>query len=172
MADNETTEDEPKKKSKLLIIIVIAVVVLAGGGAAAFFLLSGDSESEAPEETESAITEERVNAPLAADEAYYVKMPRAFPFNAQGVSRERIVQIDVQLLVRGATNEEIAKRHIPSIEGVLLQVFSASNADELVTDAGKQELRARSTAQVQQKMTELENATVVEEVLFTGFVIQ
>jgi flagellar FliL protein len=58
------------------------------------------------------------------------------------------------------------------IEGSLLQVFSASNADDLVTDVGKIELKERATAQVRQVMTELESEPVVEQVLFTGFVIQ
>jgi flagellar FliL protein len=51
-------------------------------------------------------------------------------------------------------------------------VFSASNADDLVTDVGKIELKERATAQVRQVMTELESSPVVEQVLFTGFVIQ
>jgi flagellar FliL protein len=102
----------------------------------------------------------------------YVAMPRAFTFNAPGVARERIVQIEVQLMVRGSVNEELAKRHIPRIEGTLLQVFSASNADDLVTDVGKVELKERATAQVRQVMTEMEKTAVVEQVLFTGFVIQ
>jgi flagellar FliL protein len=82
------------------------------------------------------------------------------------------VQIEVQLMVRGVESEELAKRHIPMIEGTLLQVFSASNADDLVTDVGKVELKDRATKQVRQVMKELEGSAIVEQVLFTGFVIQ
>ncbi len=82
------------------------------------------------------------------------------------------MQIEVQLMVRGADNEELAKRHIPMIEGTLLQVFSASNADDLVTDVGKVELKERATAEVRQVMTELDSLHVVEQVLVTGFFIQ
>ena len=99
-------------------------------------------------------------------------MPRPFQFNAPGISRERLVQIEVQLMVRGPVNEERAKRHIPMIEGNLLTVFSTSNADDLVTEAGKLELRNKATAQVRQVMQGLEKSPVVEQVLFTGFVIQ
>ncbi len=173
MAEEELTGEEGgKKKSKLMLIIIIAVVLLAGGGGAAyFFLFMGD---ETPVE-ETAATEDESQSNIvtpASGAAIYVAMPRPFQFNSPGIARERIVQIEVQLMVRGGDNEELAKRHIPRLEGSLLQVFSASNADELVTDVGKVDLRNRATKQVRQSMMEVENNPVVEEVLFTGFVIQ
>lgn len=173
MADNDLKGEEvPKKKSKLLLIIIILVVLVGGGGAAYFFLFMGEpAASEATAQTGEA----GVDAPQeqsAEGKAIYVAMPRPFQFNAPGISRERIVQIEVQLMVRGQQNEELAKRHIPMIEGKLLQVFSASNADELVTEVGRTDLRNKATGQVRQVMDGLEKQSVVEEVLFTGFVIQ
>lgn len=173
MADQDLKiEEGGKKKTKLMIIIIIVVVVLLGGGAGAYFFLFSGDDTEAIE-AQSAITETVVDENLAASgKALYVAMPRPFTFNAPGLSRERLVQIEVQLMVRGLQNEELAKGHIPMIEGTLLQVFSASNADDLVTEIGKAELKKRATTQVKQVMTELEQAEVVEQVLFTGFVIQ
>jgi flagellar FliL protein len=173
MADEELEiEEGGKKKSKLMLIIIIAIVLLGGGAAAFFFLFSGDDTTEIVE-GQSGVQESvlEANTPEGG-QALYVAMPRPFTFNAPGVSRERIVQIEVQLMVRGVDNEELAKRHIPMIEGTLLHVFSASNADDLVTDVGKVELKERATAQIRQVMTQLEQSGVVEHVLFTGFVIQ
>ncbi|MGB3724491.1 MAG: flagellar basal body-associated protein FliL [Glaciecola sp.] len=172
MAEEELQGEEGgKKKSKLMLIIIIVVVLLAGGGGAAyFFLFMGDEE--VAEETAEEEVAEGVSTPPADGIAIYVAMPRPFQFNAPGITRERIVQIEVQLMVRGPENEELANRHIPMIEGNLLQVFSSSNADDLVTDVGKIELRNKATAQVRQVMNELEKSPVVEQVLFTGFVIQ
>jgi len=159
-----------KKKSKLLLIIIIAVVVLAGGGAGAYFFLFAGSGDEISAASSTASGNDEA---LQSDsgKALYVAMPRPFQFNAPGISRERLVQIDVQLMVRGLDNEERAKRHIPMIEGTLLRVFSTANADDLVTEAGKTELRSKSTSQIRQVMNDLEKNPVVEEVLFTGFVI-
>ena len=172
MADAELEiEEGGKKKSKLMLIIILVVVLLAGGGAAYFFLFMGD-DTEMSQDGEASQEQSVETEAPPAGQALYVAMPRPFTFNAPGVARERIVQIEVQLMVRGLENEELAKRHIPMIEGTLLQVFSASNADELVTDVGKVDLKERATAQVRQVMKELENAAVVEQVLFTGFVIQ
>ncbi|MFQ3208521.1 MAG: flagellar FliL protein [Glaciecola sp.] len=172
MADEELEiEEGGKKKSKLMLIIIAVVVLLGGGAGASFFLFMGDTPSMA--EGEDGAPEDVIeNVESQAGRALYVAMPRPFTFNAPGVSRERIVQIEVQLMVRGLESEELAKRHIPMIEGTLLQVFSASNADDLVTDVGKLELKERASAEVRQVMTELENSPVVEQVLFTGFVIQ
>jgi flagellar FliL protein len=173
MAEQELKGDEAPKKSKMMLIIIIVVVLLAGGGGAAYFFLFMGDEPVA-EETEAGEGDGGAGAGEAPAEgaAIYVGMPRPFQFNAPGTSRERIVQIEVQLMVRGQENEELAKRHIPMIEGNLLQVFSAANADDLVTDVGKTELRDKATSQVRQTMTGLEKKPVVEQVLFTGFVIQ
>ena len=172
MADEELEiEEGGKKKGKMMLIIIIVAVLLLGGGGAYFFLFMGDDPA-AEEGVEGEVAEQVEQDLPAEGEAMYVAMPRAFTFNAPGVARERIVQIEVQLMVRGSVNEELAKRHIPRIEGTLLQVFSASNADDLVTDVGKVELKERATAQVRQVMTEMEKTAVVEQVLFTGFVIQ
>lgn len=171
MADEEVVEEGGKKKSKLMLIIIIAVVVLLGGGAAAYFLLFAGSDEVVDEEV---VAEEQIaeSRPPAEGLAIYVAMPKPFQFNAAGTTRERIVQIEVQLMVRGAESEELATRHIPLIEGNLLQVFSAASADDLVTELGKIELRDKATAQIRQVMKDIEKVPVVEQVLFTGFVIQ
>jgi flagellar FliL protein len=174
MADEELKGEEGgKKKSKLMLIIIVVVVLLAGGGGAAYFFLFMGSEEAAEQSLEEGASQTaQSSVPPNEGVAIYVAMPRPFQFNAPGITRERIVQIEVQLMVRGPENEERAKRHIPMIEGSILQVFSASNADDLVTSAGKLELRNKATAQIRQVMQDLEKNPVVEQVLFTGFVIQ
>jgi flagellar FliL protein len=174
MAEQELKGDgAPKKKLKIMLIISAVLVLLAGGGGGAyFFLFMDDKPATQVSSGEGGEDVQATGARSAEDQAIYVAMPRPFQFNAPGITRERIVQIEVQLMVRGEDNEELAKRHIPMIEGNLLQVFSASNADDLVTDVGKTDLRNKATAQVRQVMNKLERNPVVEQVLFTGFVIQ
>lgn len=99
-------------------------------------------------------------------------MPRPFRFNVPGAARDRFVEIRVQLLVRGGDNEEEAKKHIPLIESTLLNVFSLSNADDLATSAGKASLKQKALIEVQKIMTEITDNKIIEQVLFTGFVMQ
>jgi flagellar FliL protein len=105
-------------------------------------------------------------------EAQYVALPRPFIFNVPGASRDRLVQIKVQLLVRGSNNETLAMRHIPLIEASLLTAFSSANADELVTTTGKDALKNKALSDLQQALLEVAGSVVVEEVLFTSFVMQ
>ena len=186
MADEELQIEEEGggKKSKLMLIIIIVVVLLGGGAGAYFFLFAGDEpvaeegvEGEAAAEGggEAEAEDADAGAGSAGAEigtALYVAMPQPLQFHIPGSGRERTVQIKIQLLVRGSDNEETAKVNMPLIQGRLLQVFSSSNADDLVTEAGKIELREKALEEVQSAMKEYTGTEVVEQVLFTGFVMQ
>lgn len=175
MADEELKMEEGGKKRKMIIIIVAAVVLLAGGGGVAYFLLGDDSapvSAEMEQGMSNADGSPGTGSGLSAGAALYVAMPRPFVFNVPGASRDRIVEIKVQLMLRGADNEELVKMHVPSIEGTLLKVFSTANADDLVTEAGKISIRDNALKEVQKKMQEITGTPLIEEVLFTGFVMQ
>lgn len=180
-AENKEAELELEgsgKKKKMMIIIIAVVVLLAGGGAA-FFFMGGSSDEVSEQAAESALDSGEAPKESAAPAqetgvgtALYVPMPRPFRFNVPGSVRDRFVEIRVQLLVRGSGSEETAKMHIPLIESTLLGVFSQANADDLATSAGKLSLKQKALAAVQQEMMDVANAQVVEQVLFTGFVMQ
>ncbi|WP_337881117.1 flagellar basal body-associated protein FliL [Rheinheimera sp.] len=171
--DLEIADGSGKKKK--LIIIGAAVGVLAIGGGA-FLMMSGGSEP-APMEAEvaaegAAPAEGDAAAGANKGSALYVTMPRPFIFNVPGATKDRLVQIKVQLLVRGSNNEETAKVHIPLIESTLLRTFSTSNAEQLITVDGKEELKKKALREVQDALTGVAGSEVVEDVLFTGFVMQ
>ncbi|MGP9801431.1 flagellar basal body-associated protein FliL [Rheinheimera sp. NSM] len=160
------------KKKKLLFIAggAVLVIVLAVVG---FMLFSGGSDTgTAGSSGDGGQVAANDGAGQAKGNALYVPMPRPFVFNVPGASRDRMVQIKVQLMVRGSNNETIAMRHIPLIEGSLLQTFSSANADELVTVAGRDALKNKALSDLQQAMIEVVGSVVVDEVLFTGFVMQ
>ncbi|GHF80635.1 flagellar basal body-associated protein FliL [Thalassotalea marina] len=179
--DKELELDNSGKKKKMMVIIIAVVAVLAIGGGAAFFFMGGSDEPSA-EQLEAALDsgeavegeegQPAADAGASMGSALYVPMPRPFRFNVPGASRDRFVEIRVQLLVRGSDNEEAAKKHVPLIESTLLAVFSQSNADDLATSAGKTSLKQQSLAEVHKIMTDIEGQKVVEQVLFTGFVMQ
>lgn len=174
MAEEELKMEEGGKKGKLIIIIIIALVVLGGGGGAAYFFLMGDDEPVPTVEGEPTVQGEEgvAGALVKTGSALYVAMPRPFVFNVPGSTRDRLVEIKVQLMMRGSDNEEQAKMHIPLIEGTLLKTFSTANADDLVTEAGKIAIRDSALKEVQKTMLDVSGNQTVEEVLFTGFVMQ
>jgi flagellar FliL protein len=175
--DKELALDKASKKKKIIIIIAVVLLLAVAGGAAMFFM-GGDSASQAELDAELDSGEVQSVAAAAAPanvevgSALYVPMPRAFRFNVPGTVRDRFVEIRVQLLVRGSNNEETAKKHVPLLESSLLGVFSQANADDLATSAGKVSLKQKSLAEVQKIMMEISGERVIDQVLFTGFVMQ
>ena len=175
MAEEELQIEDTAGKSKMMLIIALVAILVVGGAAVYFLFFTDDDETPAAEqlsESDEQVTSSSVHTDAELGTALYVAMPRPFVFNVPGTGRDRLVQIKVQLLVRGSDNEELAKTHIPLIEGTLLRVFSASNADDLVTEAGKIELREQAVTEVKRVMNEISGNDVVERVLFTGFVMQ
>lgn len=166
--DNELTLKDPAaaKKKKLIMMIALAIIVLGGGGAGAWFMLAGGDKPAA------AAAEEAKPAANTPQPSLYVPMLRPFVFNVAGGDRDRLVQIKIQLMVRGAADEALAKQNIPLIEGTLLRVFSAATAEQLMTFEGKEKLRQDSLEECRRVLKDLVSSPVIEQVLFTGFVMQ
>lgn len=182
-AEKELEIGDGGSKKKKMIIIAAAAVVLLGGGGAAFMMMGGDPPPAAEGSPAEGAPAAEGAAPAAdgaaaaaggpeVGSALYVGMPRPFVFNVAGANRDRLVQIKAQLLVRGTQNEETAKQHIPLIESTMLRTFSKANADELVTAAGKETIKAAALKDVQEALKGVAGSPVVEEILFTGFVMQ
>lgn len=174
MAEEELKLEEGDKKSKLIIIAAIAFFVLIAAGGAGYFFLMGDDDAPIPlPDSETMLqAEENIAFVTKTETALYVAMPRSFVFNVPGSGRDRLVEIKVQLMLRGSENEEQAKMHIPLIEGNLLKTFSTANADDLATEAGKKAIRKSALKELQKTMLDVSGDKTVEEVLFTGFVMQ
>lgn len=157
-------EEAPKGKSKLLIIIIAVVVLLVGGGGAAFFLMGSDP---AEEEAAAQVDTKPVEDPIA-----YVNIAQPFVFNVTGDNRNRMVQIKVQLMVRGTENENLARYHSPLIESSLLSTFASATVEQLRSPTGRMELRDKATDDIKAALTKSVGQPVIEKVLFTDFVIQ
>lgn len=163
----EQTEKVEKGTSKKLLFIIggIASFVIIGALAFIFFYTAGSENANSGEAGRAA------SGP-ALGNAYYVVLPRPFIFNVPGQSRDRLVQISVQLMVRGGRNDDLARQNVPMIEGVLHRTFSSSTAENLQTREGRLALRDAALNVVQNALEELTGSPVVEELLFTGFVMQ
>lgn len=168
----EQQGDAGAKKKKLILYggLALGVVIIIG---VVIWLFMGNSDSVMSSNVgqSSSIAADTNQAPQVG-KALYVGMPRPFVFIVPGDARERTVQIKVQLMVRGEDNEELAKRHIPLIEGTLHQVFSSSTAEELKTVEGKAKLRELALREVRAAMERVVGKGLVEQVLFTSMVMQ
>lgn len=162
-------EGTPSKKKKWIIIGGASALVLSVVTVLALLIFGGGDSEDAVVTS----NDEGTSEPVEVGAAYYVAMPKDFIFNVPGERRDRVVQITVQLLVRGSRNETLAQQHIPILEGTLLQVFSSATGARLRTPEGKREIRLQALDAAREAMRDATNGSpVVEEVLFTGFVIQ
>ncbi len=169
MADEQAPgEEAPKGKSKLLIIIIAVVVLLAGGGGAAFFLMGSDE----PVTEETASEAAPVEVDVSGEPVAYVNIPQPFIFNVTGDKKDRLVQIKVQLMVRGTENEGLAQYHSPLIESSLLSTFASATVEQLRSATGRIELRDKATSDIKANLAKAVGQPVIEKVLFTDFVIQ
>lgn len=164
MAADDNAQDAPKSKKKLLIIIIAVVVLLLGGGGAAFFLMGSNDDSDANQNTPRRAA---AVAPVS-----YVNIAQPFVFNVSGDTRGRMVQVKVQLMVRGPENEDLARFHSPLVESTLLATFASATVEQLRTPTGRVELRDKATDDIKAAMAQVVGSPVIERVLFTDFVMQ
>lgn len=169
MAENAGKEPELKLdkgggKSKLIIIVVL-VLLLAGGGGAFFMLKGGNPEEGAGGE----------GAPKELPESkkiFYVPVQSPFVFVATARPRGHVVQIKLSLTVRGPENQALATHHLPSIEGAITKAVGEISYEQLSKGSGKDDLKRIILKTVQARLNELESKTIVEDVLYDGFIIQ
>lgn len=154
-----------KGKSKFLIIIIAIVVLLLGGGGVAFFIIGSNNEAA----ESSLATKVRSSAP---ESAAYVNIPQPFLFNVKGNKKDRLVQIKVQMMVRGRKNEELARYHSPLVESTLLATFASATVEQLRSSNGRIELRNKATEDIKASLIQVVGQPVIEKLLFTDFVIQ
>ncbi|HEJ2466877.1 TPA: flagellar basal body-associated protein FliL [Vibrio cholerae] len=166
MAEEDLGTEAPKGKKKLLIIIIAAVVLLAGGGGAAFFMMGSGGEEAAAD------AEQKTELAAPTDPVSYVNIAQPFVFNVTGDAKDRLVQIKVQLMVRGSENENLARYHSPLVESSLLATFASATVEQLRTPNGRIELRDKATDDIKAALNQAVGKPVIEKVLFTDFVMQ
>ncbi len=152
------------KNKKKLIILIALIVLLLIGGAGAWFFMSSEPKAEP--------TEQDIAALEAKMPALYLNLPQPFIFNVTGDKRDRLVQLKVQVVMRGAANEAVAIQHTPLIESALLSTFAAASVEQLREPRGRIDLREQATRDIQDAFTKITAKPVIEKVLFTDFVMQ
>ncbi|MDY6420019.1 MAG: flagellar basal body-associated FliL family protein, partial [Succinivibrio dextrinosolvens] len=69
-------------------------------------------------------------------------------------------------------NEALAKKHLTLMNSVIFERLSAQSYDALLLPSGRQRLKRDLLDAVRAKMSELTKTPVVDQILFTSFVLQ
>ncbi|WP_439854867.1 flagellar basal body-associated protein FliL [Pseudomonas yamanorum] len=163
-SDDVATPPAGKGKLKLILLIVLALFLAIGlsVGATWYFMHSAQSKPVATAE---------VN-PNVKQPAIFEPMLPAFVANFNQNGRQRYLQVSITLLARNQADLDALKVHMPVIRNNLVMLFSAQPFDTLATPVGQEMLRQKVTASVQEVAQKEVGKPVIEQVLFTNFVLQ
>lgn len=169
MAKSEEVKDpavKGKGKLKFIIIIVVALLLAIGAsvGGTWFFLHKSAAKTE-DHPAEAA-------APTGKVPAIYEPMAPAFVVNLDQNGRQRYLQVSITLMTRDKAGLDALKVHMPVIRNNLVMLFSGQSFDALATPIGQEMLRQKATASVQEVAQKEVGKLVVDQLLFTNFVLQ
>ncbi|EFW81192.1 flagellar basal body-associated protein FliL [Pseudomonas savastanoi] len=169
MAKSEEVKDPATKgKLKLIILAVVALLLAVGLSVGATWFLMHKSEST-PDPAAAAAAAAAANVkPVAVFEP----MTPAFVVNFNSNGRQRYMQVSITMLARNAADMEALKAHMPLIRNNLVMLFAAIPFESLASPIGQEMLRQKATASIQEVAQKELGKTVIEQLLFTNFVLQ
>jgi len=166
MAKSEAEKD-PAGKGKLKMIILLVLVLLlvigASVGATWFFLHKG-SEAKPAEAAATAVP--------GKQPALYEPLTPAFVVNFKQDGRDRYMQVSLTMQARDKADLDALMVHMPVIRNNLVMMFSGENFATLATPVGEEMLRQKATAAVQAVAQKEVGKPVIDQLLFTNFVLQ
>ncbi|MFF7708271.1 flagellar basal body-associated protein FliL [Pseudomonas sp. NPDC007930] len=159
----------PAKKGKLkfIILIVVALLVVVGGsiGGTWFFLHKSQNKDAAkPADAPAAATAKPV--------ALYEALQPAFVVNLNQQGRQRYLQVSITLMSHDPEGMAALKEHMPVIRNNLVLLLSGQDFNQLASPVGTEMLRQKATASVQEVAQKELGKLVVDQLLFTNFVLQ
>lgn len=172
----ETPAAEKPPKSKRLLVIGVALVLMAVALAAGWLylqkrnadLMLGVEEEHHEEEEEEVVPEHAAPIYLPLDTMVVNLAPEG----------DRVAQIGITLEVADEASLEKVKVYLPALRSDILLLLSQRTAEELLTNEGKEKVKAdilaSATAQMKatRKKGEKRTPPPVRKVHFSSFIVQ
>ena len=179
-AEKKSDEDGeikvPRRSKKLLLILAVFLLMILGAGGytgAAYYFNWPPFEVPEPSVEELAAQKAAQEAKEAEmNRELYVKFNAPFAFNLLYSGRPHSASADLVLVVSGTKNEELAKKHLDLLSSTALTVLSEQSYEELLSPSGRERLRMKLLDTLRSKMTEIAKTPVVDQVLYSDFVMQ
>ncbi len=152
-------------KKKLIIIIVAALVLVGAGVGGALMFMGGD------EQAETAQAEPEVPPKPEKGDPTYIEL-KPFTVNLDPEDPVGFLQISLQILTYYPDVAEQVEKHKPLIRNNLTLLFGQQKSADLRSPEGKTELQKKAKETIQQVIDKYGDGGEVENVFFTGFVMQ
>ncbi|MDB6049958.1 MAG: flagellar basal body-associated protein [Pseudomonas sp.] len=164
MAKSDEVKDPAAKgKLKLILLVVLGVLLAVGVSVGATWFVMHKPQSKPNEAAQAADTK----LP-----SIFEPMAPAFVVNFNQNGKQRYMQVSITLLGRNQADLDALKVHMPVIRNNLVMLFSAQPFDSLTQPIGQELLRQKAFASVQEVAQKEVGKVVVEQLLFTNFVLQ
>lgn len=191
-----------KKLFIMIGVAVLLMTISIGGTLLAVKLLSSDTQKDVAEESADDEDEEEETEDVGIQSApaiYYTMTPN-FTVNFSVDGRQRYLQAEITLMYRNPEVDSLLLLHMPAIRNQLVMLLSTKSFDELQNPDSREKLKVESLQAIQSILdkenaalkqknktdedeeededeedadkTEKENPLVIEQVLFTRFVMQ
>lgn len=147
---------------KLLWLMAVLVVVSVSAAGAAFYMVLGQGE---PRAAQAQATPER-RAPI------FVKIDPFTVNLADDNYGSRLLYTGISLKVGDQETREILQEHMPQVRSRLLMLFTGQQASELTHPGGKAQLADKVIATLHEPMTDYQPDLLIDDVLFTEFIVQ
>lgn len=158
-------DQAPASKRRLILILLAVVLVVAGlSGAGVWLFLGRDAPAETPDSAPATVLHQPADYELL-NPAFVVNIPSA-------TGRSRYVQVSIALQVRDSEGLAALKVHMPVLRNELSMLLAAQSFETLLQDEGKLQLRQQATERLRALAVKEVGKPVVEQVLFTNFVMQ
>ncbi len=157
-----------KKKIILLVVLGLVLVGISVGGTFAVLKMMAPPAKEEGHDKEAEHGAEGEHAAAAS----YVDLKPPFIVNFQAGGKTRYLQLELSLMTMDPVATEQMNVHLPLIRNTILMVLNQQDIGDLQTPEGKEALRAAILEKVRALLEKEIKKPVVEQVFFTGFVMQ
>lgn len=172
--DDLSTRGGKSRKKLILMIAFVVLFILGVGGYGAYAYLQNLWPFQAPVEESAVDIAGQAGTGTSADFSdQYIRFETAFTFNLPGkTKRGHMVQVDPVLVVHGSANAALAQQHLPLISSTISEICSQQSFESLASPSGRQRFKRLLLDGIRTKLTGVVNQPLVEQVLFTNFVMQ
>ena len=114
------------------------------------------------------------DAPLEAPRLVYYEMRPTFITNFGPVDTPRLMYLKayVSLRVPAGKGQLAADTHLPALRNELVLLLSRLDEDAVVTSEGREDVRQEAKAALNRVLEQEEGAALIEDLLFTNFIVQ
>ena len=170
----EIAEEEAKGGGLMKkLLLAVAALVLVGVGAFVGLTFMGGEEVALDEDGNPIEAEAEEPESSGDGPTFYTNLAPPLVVNFKDrLGDDHVMQVTLEVMARDQATINQVREHIPVIRNALILLYSSYIYEDVSTRDGKEKMLADGLAEIRKVMTQRIGKPAVEEVYFTGLVIQ